>query len=118
MGKVKEAYDVHKVQGDDQVPGPARDTFETMKRLRATLRIDVDEGELAQVVERHLWENIPEGKKGEGKLRRKAKPGGWREDLTPEQAEVVERITSPLLEELYYEVRSENPSKTLPLGRR
>ena len=52
------------------------DTFETMKRLRATLRIDVDEGELAQVVERHLWENIPEGKKGEGQSRRKAKPGG------------------------------------------
>ena len=94
------------------------DTFETMKRLYAALGIDVDEGELAWVVERHSWENIPKGKKGEGKFRRKAKPGSWREDLTPEQAEVVERITSPLLEELYYERQGEKSSKTLPLDRR
>jgi len=55
------------------------------------------------VVEEHSWENIPEEQKGEGKFYRKGKPGGWREDLTPEQAETVERITAPLLADLYPE---------------
>jgi hypothetical protein len=74
-----------------------------MKRMYSALGVPVDEGELARVVERHSWENIPEDKKGEGKFYRKATPGGWREDLTPEQAEAVERVTAPLLKELYPE---------------
>ena len=57
--------------------------------------------ELARAVEKHSWENIPEEKKGEGKFYRKATPGGWQEDLTPEQAQIVERITAPLLNEFY-----------------
>jgi hypothetical protein len=72
-----------------------------MRRIYATLGIPVDEGELARSVEKHSWENIPEEEKGEGKKRRKAKPGGWREDLTPKQVEIVEEITAPLLEEFY-----------------
>jgi hypothetical protein len=59
------------------------------------------EQELSRVVEKHAWENVPEEEKGEGKFHRKAKPGGWREDLTPKQVKVVERITAPLLEEFY-----------------
>jgi hypothetical protein len=61
----------------------------------------VDERELTRAVEKHAWENIPEKDKGEGKFYRKASPGGWQEDLTPEQAQIVERITAPLLRELY-----------------
>jgi hypothetical protein len=56
---------------------------------------------LARAVEKHSWEYIPEEEKGEGKFYRKATPGGWREDLTPEQAKIVEEITAPLLKELY-----------------
>ena len=73
----------------------------TMKRMYSELGIAVDEGELARAVERHSWENIPQRKKGEGKFYRKATPGGWREDLTPEQARTVESIAAPLLEEFY-----------------
>jgi hypothetical protein len=72
-----------------------------MKRMYSELSIEVNEGELAQVVEKHSWENIPEDKKGEGKFYRKASPGGWKDDLTPEQAQIVERVTAPLLEQLY-----------------
>ncbi len=102
MGKAKEAYDAHRghkvlIRYEDL----RADTFETMKRLYATLEVPVNEGELGRVVKRHSWENIPERKKGEGKFYRKAKPGGWREDLTPEQAKAIEKITAPLLEELY-----------------
>ena len=77
------------------------ETLQTMKRLYAELGISVDEEELARVVGKHSWENIPKEKKGPGKSNRKATPGGWREDLTPEQVEIVERVTVPLLKEFY-----------------
>jgi sulfotransferase family protein len=102
VGNAREAYDAHK--------GPKvlvryeelrADTLGTMKRMYSALGIPVDEEELGRIVEKHSWENIPEEQKGEGKFYRKATPGGWREDLTPKQVETVERITAPLLKELY-----------------
>jgi hypothetical protein len=78
-----------------------KDTLETMKRIYSALEIPVEEAELGRSVEKNSWENIPEQEKGEGKKRRKAKPGGWREDLTPKQIEIVEEITAPLLKEYY-----------------
>ena len=110
MGKAKEAYDAHRghkvlVRYEDLRAG----TLGTMKRIYSTLEVPVSEEELARVVDKHSWENIPEDKKGEGKFYRKATPGGWREDLTPRQAEVVEEITAPLLKELY-------PEKTEKIG--
>ena len=53
------------------------------------------------MVKKHSWENIPEEEKGEGKFYRKATPGSWCEDLTPEQAEIVASIAAPLIEEFY-----------------
>ncbi len=106
MGKAKEAYDAHK--------GPKTlvryeelraDTLGTMKRMYSTLGIKVDEANLAGAVKKHSWENIPAEEKGEGKFYRKATPGGWSEDLTPEQAETVEKITAPFLSEYYAEGR-------------
>ena len=59
------------------------------------------EEELSQAVDKHAWENVPEEDKGERKFHRKGRSGSWREDLTPEQAKMVERITAPLLKEFY-----------------
>jgi hypothetical protein len=102
VGNSKLAYDAHNglkvlVKYEDL----RADTLGTMRRLYAELGIDVDQGELARAVEEHAWENVPEDRKGEGKFHRKATPGGWREDLTEEQARTVERITAPLLKEFY-----------------
>ena len=47
--------------------------------------------------------NVPKQEKGGGKFYRKGTSGGWKEDLTPEQAALVEKITAPLLEEMYPE---------------
>jgi hypothetical protein len=102
VGNAKLAYDAHRgrkvlIKYEDL----RADTLGTMKRIYSDLEIPVDEGELARSVEKHSWENIPEEEKGEGKFYRKAEPGGWREDLTPEQVEIVERVAGPLLGELY-----------------
>jgi LPS sulfotransferase NodH len=102
MIRVREAYDAHE--------GPRAlvryeelraDTLGTMRRLYETLSVSVGERQLARAVERRSWENISEEKKGPGKFYRKAAPDSWREDLSPEQARVVEEITRPILEAFY-----------------
>jgi hypothetical protein len=101
-GKARDAYEAHK--------GPKvliryeelrDDTLGTMERLYSTLGIEVGRGDLERAVEKHSWENIPEKEKGQGKFYRKATPGGWREDLTPGQVEIVEQVSAPLLKEFY-----------------
>jgi hypothetical protein len=104
IGQAKRAYDAHRgrkalVKYEDL----REDALGTMKRSYSQLGVTVDEGELSRAVEKHSWENIPEEDKGEGKFYRKATPGGWREDLTPEQVEIVEHIVAPLLKEFYPE---------------
>jgi hypothetical protein len=102
VGNAKKAYDRHMrhkvlVRYEDL----RADTLETMKRIYSALEIPVEEAELARAIEKNSWEKIPEEEKGKGKKRRKAKPGGWREDLTARQVEIVEEITEPLLNEFY-----------------
>jgi hypothetical protein len=75
--------------------------LETLRLIYSTLEIPVDGEELERVVAAHAWENVPEKNKGEGKFYRKATPGGWRVDLTPEQVQIVEEKTAPLLKEFY-----------------
>lgn len=79
------------------------DTLGTMKKICSTLGLTADEGRLVQAVEKRSWENLPAEKKGQGKANRKATPGGWREELTPEQARVVERTNDFVLREFYPE---------------
>jgi len=102
VGNAKLAYDAHggpkvHVKYEDL----RADTLVTMRRIYSALEIPVDEAELVRSVEKHSWENIPAEQKGEGKFHRKAKPGGWREDLTPVQVEIVEGVAGSLLEVLY-----------------
>ena len=104
VGNARRAYEAHRgrkvlIRYEDL----REDTLGVMKRIYSTLGIPVDEEELKRAVEKHSWENIPEEEKGEGRFYRKGKPGGWKEDLTEEQARTVERITAPLLEEFYPE---------------
>ncbi len=102
VGNAREAYNAHAgrkvfVRYEDLRPN----TFETVKRICSVLGIEVEDEEIGRAVHKHSWENIPEEEKGEGKFHRKAAAGGWREDLTLEQARTIERITAPLLAEFY-----------------
>jgi hypothetical protein len=118
VGKAAEAYNAH--QGPKvllKYEDLRADTLGEMRRIHSTLGMSVDEEMLERAVEEHSWERIPEDEKGEGKFRRKATPGGWREDLTPEQARLVEETTRPLLEQFYpHEAQSERLSERTPLG--
>lgn len=102
VGNAKQAYEAH---GGHKVLVKYEDlldkTLATMQSIYSALEIPVDEETLVRIVERHSWKNIPEDKKGEGKFRRKGISGGWAEDLTSEQVEIVESVTAPLLKEFY-----------------
>ena len=102
VGNSRKAFDAHDgrkvlVRYEDLLAN----SLGTMKRIYSELEVEVDEEDLARIVKEHSWENIPEDEKGKGKFYRKGASGAWREDLTPDQAKVVEEITAPLLRELY-----------------
>jgi LPS sulfotransferase NodH len=103
VSAVKEAYARHPdgakvlVRYEDLRATPRDCVF----HICDSLGIDVDRDQLEQAVERRAFENIPHEDRGQGKFYRRATPGGWREDLTPEQARTVEEITDPLLREFY-----------------
>jgi len=102
IGEAKKAYDFHEGRKALVKYEELRaDAVGTLMRIYSELGIEADEEELSRSVRKHSWENIPKGEKGEGKFFRKATPGSWREDLTPEQAGTVEEITAPLLKEFY-----------------
>lgn len=102
VGNSKVAFETHKgpkslVRYEDLRGEP----LQTMGCMYSEIGVPVDEEELARVTEKHSWEKIPDEQKGAGKFYRKGEAGGWREDLTPQQAKIVEEITAPLLEEFY-----------------
>jgi hypothetical protein len=102
LGKAWEAYEAHEgrkvaIRYEDL----RYDTLGELERIYASLGIPIEGEQLRKVVEKHAWENIPEKQKGPDKPRRKATPGGWQDDLTPEQARMVEEITIPLMNEFY-----------------
>jgi hypothetical protein len=99
---IRAAYDAHQgrkvlVRYEDL----RADTLGIMKGIYTALEIPVEEVALIRAVEKHAWERVPEEEKGQGKFYRKAAPGGWKEDLTPVQAKMVESITATLLKDFY-----------------
>jgi hypothetical protein len=106
VGAAKRAYEAHEGRKVLVKYEELRaDTLGTLKRIYSELGIPANGRELDRAVARHAWENVSEKDKGEGKFYRKATPGGWSDDLTPEQVETVEKITAPLLEAFYPNTR-------------
>ena len=102
VGAARRAFESHRgrktlVRYEDLVA----DTPAAMRRLYSDLGIPFDEGDLSRAVARHSWKNVPEEEKGAGKFYRKGIPGGWREDLAPGQAAIVEEMAAPIIREFY-----------------
>lgn len=102
VSRVQSAYESHAgkkalVRYEDL----RNNTLRTMRTMYEDLSISVEEANLKAAIEKHRWENVPEGNKGSGKFYRKATPGGWREDLSPEQIKIVEDTTAPVLSKFY-----------------
>jgi hypothetical protein len=102
FGKAWEAYGAHRgPKVVTRYEDLRYDTIGELAKIYSTLDIPVAKERLRGVVEKHSWEKIPEKNKGPNRPRRKAMPGGWRQDLTAEQAGIVEEITGPVMDEFY-----------------
>ena len=102
VSQVQRAYQAH--QGKKVIvryEDLREDGIGTLGTMYAALGIEVDQSQLGAAVAKHSWEQIPDSDKGSGKFYRKAAPGGWREDLSPDQIKLVEEITGPILSEFY-----------------
>jgi len=102
MSNGKKAFDAHRgpkalVRYEDL----RSDTLGAMQHLCANLSLPAEDGRIARAVEEYAWANVPEAEKGRGKFYRKGTPGGWKEDLTARQAEIVESVTASLLAQFY-----------------
>jgi hypothetical protein len=109
--RVADAYESH--------PGPRAlvtyedlraDPNEGLRRACARLDIPVGDEEIGAAVDRAAWQRIPDDAKGDGKFFRKATPGAWTDDLTPEQARIVAEVTEPVSLRL----REPSPPRTGP----
>jgi hypothetical protein len=103
VSQVQKAYEAHPgrktiVRYEDL----RRDTVGALKAMYDALEVEANEVRLRSAVAKHSWERIPEAQKGSGKFYRKAQPGGWKEDLSPEQVKLIEDITGPILSKYYY----------------
>jgi hypothetical protein len=95
------------------------DTPGELRRLCDELGLKADDRALATVSDTQSWDSVPEGQKGEGRRYRKASPGSWKDDLSAEQLETVERICAPVLEGFYDGeiVLLEDPFESRPVNR-
>ena len=66
------------------------------------LPIEVTRRPLAEVAEAHAFDAVPPEDKGDGKAIRSADPGGWRDNLTPAEHDVMHEVMGPMLAELGY----------------
>jgi Sulfotransferase family len=101
---VQRVYDEHPpdrrvlVRYEDLVADPGRE----LARICAYLPIDVSADVLADVVTRHAYTAVPRADKGDDKEIRSATPGGWRENLTPAEHDVMHEVMGTKLAELGY----------------
>lgn len=78
------------------------DTEEWLSRVCAM--IGIDPGPVPRVVEAHRFERQPRAARGRRRFIRQARPGGWRENLSPAEQRAMHEEMGDALAEFGYEV--------------
>jgi Sulfotransferase family len=78
------------------------DPASELGRVCDTLGLDVLRDRLAAIADEHAYDQVSADHKGEGKVVRAAKPGGWRVNLKPEEQRAMLEIMGEKLAELRY----------------
>jgi hypothetical protein len=77
-------------------------TFEELGKLYEFLEIDISNAELENITEKYSFKNIPKNQKGEGKFKRSASPGKWKENFNEEQQNIMHEVMGPTLKKIGY----------------
>ena len=86
------------VRYEDLVADPARE----LARICAYLPLGASAHALGDVAARHAYAAVPRADKGHDKEIRSATPGGWRDNLTPAEHDVMHEVMGPKLAEFGY----------------
>jgi hypothetical protein len=86
------------IRYEDLVADPCAE----LTRLGAGLPLDASPDRLAAVADAHAYEAVPPSDKGERKEIRSASPGGWRDNLTPAEHDVMHEVMGVQLAEHGY----------------
>jgi hypothetical protein len=80
-----------------------KNTKEELGKIYKFIGIDIPENELEFLVNKYSFENIPDKKKGAGKVTRSAAPGKWKEHFTDEEIKTMREIMGDTLVNFGYE---------------
>src|SRR5690606_29531479 len=86
------------VRYEDLVADPETE----LARLCRQLPVRASEQACAEAAARHAFAAVPAAAKGETKEIRSASPGGWRENLTAEEHDIMHEVMGRQLAELGY----------------
>jgi Sulfotransferase family len=101
---VRRAFDRHPpdrrvlVRYEDLVADPVSE----LARICTRLPIDVPTDALAAAAAEHAYAAVPAAAKGETKEIRSASPGGWRENLSPAEHDIMHEVMGPTLAAMGY----------------
>lgn len=79
-----------------------KNTLEELQKIYQFLEIDVKQNVLEELVQKYIFENLPETEKGKGKFKRSATPGKWKESFNEEEKQVIEHMMGEMLRKLDY----------------
>lgn len=80
-----------------------KDTFSELKRIYDFLNVEISDNEIRKIISLHEFKNIPQSEKGSGQFNRSAKPGGWKDNFSPKEQELLNSIMEQTLQEFGYE---------------
>lgn len=79
-----------------------KNPFTELKKIYNLISINITDDELKQKIDKQSYKNVPEKLKGKGKLIRSASPGKWRDNLSKEEQEIMQKIMKDILKKLGY----------------
>jgi hypothetical protein len=124
MSSIKRAFDAHPANLREMVryEDLLADPTSNLERLTGWLGLGRSEQLLAEAVEANSFESIRSDKKGSTSFFRSATPGGWRRNMTAEEAMVLESTMRTQLREFGYAVgepvTGDSPSGNPMIGHR
>jgi len=77
-------------------------TVDELEKIYKFIEIDIDKNKIEEIVKNYSFDNLPSHQKGQGKPKRSASPGKWKENFNEEEQKVIEQIIGNTLKVLDY----------------
>lgn len=81
-----------------------KNTLSELKKIYDFLDIKISDDELQKIIDAHDFKKIPAEDKGKGKFYRSASPGGWKNNFTKEEQDLMNSIMGKALKEMRYQI--------------